>query len=271
MSAQVYYFSGTGNSLHVSRELKRRLPETTLVPMISVLNSGTATSSADTVGFVFPIHAFSIPFPVRRFLQQADLSSASYLFAIATRECSSRVYSDIDRLLEKQGKRLDAYFSVEMPENYIPVFEVYSQEQVARTESGLQEKLDTVQDIVAGKRTCRRADEAVVFLLYRTLFPILTYLYHKTGYFGLEKAFYADSRCTECGTCERICLSERIRLENGGPQWRKDIDCTFCLACLHYCPAQAIQLRDKGTAMRGRYHHAQISAKDIAGQKCWGE
>ncbi len=27
MSMQIYYFSGTGNSLHVAKELKRRFPE----------------------------------------------------------------------------------------------------------------------------------------------------------------------------------------------------------------------------------------------------
>ncbi|HQE93577.1 MAG TPA: hypothetical protein PLH19_12095 [Anaerolineae bacterium] len=37
MSTQIYYFSGTGNSLHVARELEKRLPETSLVPIISVL------------------------------------------------------------------------------------------------------------------------------------------------------------------------------------------------------------------------------------------
>jgi len=26
MSTEIYYFSGTGNSLHVARELKRRFP-----------------------------------------------------------------------------------------------------------------------------------------------------------------------------------------------------------------------------------------------------
>ena len=33
----IYYFSGTGNSLYVARELKRRLPEARLQSILSVI------------------------------------------------------------------------------------------------------------------------------------------------------------------------------------------------------------------------------------------
>jgi flavodoxin len=34
---ELYYFSGTGNSLHVARELAARLRDASLVPIIGVL------------------------------------------------------------------------------------------------------------------------------------------------------------------------------------------------------------------------------------------
>ncbi len=37
MRTEIYYFSGTGNSLHVARELQKRLPNTKLVSVISAL------------------------------------------------------------------------------------------------------------------------------------------------------------------------------------------------------------------------------------------
>ncbi len=128
MSVQIYYLSGTGNSLHVARELEKRLPEIALVPIISALKDDSPATTAETVGLVFPIHNLTIPVPVKRFLQQVDLSSASYLFAVATRLCSDKVFLTIDKILEKQGKSLDAYFSVEMPCTYIPLFTLPSQE-----------------------------------------------------------------------------------------------------------------------------------------------
>lgn len=33
--ARIYYFSGTGNSLHLARELAAHLPRAVLVPMIA--------------------------------------------------------------------------------------------------------------------------------------------------------------------------------------------------------------------------------------------
>jgi len=37
MNTEIYYFSGTGNSLHVAKELQKRIPETNLIPIVSLL------------------------------------------------------------------------------------------------------------------------------------------------------------------------------------------------------------------------------------------
>jgi hypothetical protein len=149
VSTQIFCFSGTGDSLHVARELQRRLPETALVPIISVLGDGEIETTAETVGLVFPIHSLTTPIPVKRFLEQVDVRSAKYVFAVATRLCSDKVFSDIDKMLEGQGKALDAHFSVEMPCTYIPLFTLPSEGTIARMEADLQKKLDGIQAVVA--------------------------------------------------------------------------------------------------------------------------
>jgi flavodoxin len=85
MSTEIYYFSGSGNSLHVAQELQRRIPGASLIPLVSLLKDDVIKTNAETVGFVFPTHGMVSPIPVRNFLKKADLSSAEYLFAIATR------------------------------------------------------------------------------------------------------------------------------------------------------------------------------------------
>jgi len=37
MKTEIYYFSGTGNSLHVARELQKRLTGAMLIPVIGAL------------------------------------------------------------------------------------------------------------------------------------------------------------------------------------------------------------------------------------------
>ncbi len=53
MSTEIYYFSGTGNSLHVARELQKRIPETNLIPMVSLLNKDIIEINGETLGLCF--------------------------------------------------------------------------------------------------------------------------------------------------------------------------------------------------------------------------
>lgn len=267
MSTQIFYFSGTGNSLHVARELAKRLPETTLVPIIGALKGDKIEARAETVGVVFPIHNLSLPVPVRQFLQRVDLTSADYLFAVATRYCSDKIFADMDTILARQGKSLAAALAVEMPCTYIPLFEIPSQEAIAKMEAALQNRLDAIQAVIADKQTSRERDDLLVFILGHILYPAISAFIWKARFPGMARSFYADSNCTGCGLCERVCLSERIRIKDGQPEWIESIDCTYCFACLHYCPAHAVQIRNRRTVARRRYHHAQINASDIAGQK----
>jgi len=267
VGTQIYYASGTGNSLHVARELEKRLPETVLVPIISVLRDDRVQTTAETVGLVFPIHNLTVPIPVTRFLQRVDMSSARYCFAVATRLCSDKVFQHIDKMLERQGKSLDAFFSVEMPCTYIPLFTLPSQDTIARMEAELQKRLDDIQAVVAGKQVHREKDDPLVFLFGHILYPLITAFMFKVRFPDMARSFYADSKCTGCGLCEKVCLSGRIRMQDGKPEWIESIDCVYCFACLHYCPVEAIQIKGRKTDQKGRYHHREVKAADIARQK----
>ncbi len=267
MSIQIYYLSGTGNSLHVARELERRLPGTILVPIISVLRDDRIETTAETVGLVFPIHNLTTPIPMVRFLQRVDMRSAKYIFAVATRLCSDKVFLSIDKILKNQGKSLDAYFSVEMPCTYIPLFTLPSQDTTAKMEAELQKRLDGIQTIVANKQVHHEKDDLLVFLLGHILYPLITAFMFRVRFPDMARSFCADSRCTGCGLCEKVCLSERIRMKDDKPEWIESIDCVYCFACLHYCPVEAIQIRGRKTTTKGRYHHPEVKAADIAGQK----
>ncbi|HYE67298.1 MAG TPA: 4Fe-4S dicluster domain-containing protein, partial [Anaerovoracaceae bacterium] len=87
-----------------------------------------------------------------------------------------------------------------------------------------------------------------------------------------KEVFVADPNCKGCGTCERVCLSSKIRMVDGKPEWQKKHDCYSCYACLNFCPERAIQLKSTPiikfyTEQNGRYHHPDITQNDIAMQK----
>lgn len=98
--------------------LQQRLPDTDLVPKVSLLGADATRANWETVLFIFPIHDMTSPIPVRKLISPLDPSSAQYLFAVATRAATPpRAFREIDRMVRKRGRQLDAFFTLTMPSN----------------------------------------------------------------------------------------------------------------------------------------------------------
>lgn len=111
MSTEIYYFSGTGNSLHVAEELQKKISDSKLIPIVSLLRNDIIETHGETVGFVFPLHGMTVPIPVKKFVEKVNLKSSQYNFAIVTRggtKCFA--FNKIDKILKKKGRCLDSYF-----------------------------------------------------------------------------------------------------------------------------------------------------------------
>lgn len=271
MAAEIYYFSGTGNSLHAAKELKKRIPEAELIPIVSLLNRDIVKTCEETVGFIFPVHLMMAPKAVRTFIEKLDLQ-ADYIFAVATRGGSrTRAFEDLEKILKKHGKNLDSCFTLNMANND-PKFENWHQtteDEMAKLESELQNRLNLVGDFVRNKEKYKEEDThfKVQTPFFSVLSPFLPVL---NRFFSIE--FYSNSRCSGCGTCEKVCLSGKIKIVDEKPVWQDDVQCYFCNACLNYCPQRAVQIKSKRllksyTTENGRYHHPWVTADDIAGQK----
>jgi formate hydrogenlyase subunit 6/NADH:ubiquinone oxidoreductase subunit I len=274
-NVEIYYFSGTGNSLHVAKELQKRIPDTSLIPLVSLLNEDSVNTNGETVGFVFPIHGVTIPIPVKTFLKKLNLTSADYIFAIATRggtKCFA--CSKIDDLLKKKGKNLDSFFVLNMASNdpkckgYYPA----TTEEIAKLESDVQERLDSIQNVIINHEKCRVTDTEYIYpsnyLLERLILLGMAY----AKYDGAKDYFYSDSQCVGCGICEKVCLSKKITMSDKKPVWQKNVKCYMCYACLNYCPEQSVQIKSKWwmksyTDENERYSHPYATAGDIAGEK----
>ena len=285
MGTDIYYFSGTGNSLHVAKELQARIPETQLVPIVSLLHRDAVAASAETVGLVFPQYASSTPKVVDRFIGKLDLAAARYIFAIATRGGTTcYAFQQVDKLLKKKGRRLDAYFVMTMPSGSEPLVEEcpekLTEERIARLESEMLERLDAIQATITAQEThreedCRGLDMPPPAFLkpYMPIIELLEPYLVPLGKLAESRfGFYADAKCTGCGLCGRVCLAQKIQMVDKRPVWQDKAECFGCLACLNYCPEMSVQVKStwylrSWTTENRRYHHQQISSNDIAGQK----
>lgn len=283
MSIDIYYFSGTGNSLHVARAMTARIPGSRLFPIARFLRAESIETAAATVGFVFPNFCLTIPIPVKEFLERADLRSARYVFAVCTRGGSlSEAPAYIRPLLKRQGKRLNAYVNVNMPWNHPLGKEDLTaratSQEVARLDRRMQQKLDIFcRAVIAGEDYAEKDTEITLPLpawgiALKSLLPKpVNYGLHCHMYQRLIR-FDADTKCTGCGTCAAVCASGRVRLTDGKPEWRDNIPCYGCFACINYCPRKAIQIASRFpvksyTTVNERYHHPSVSAEDMAKQR----
>ena len=281
MSTEIYYFSGTGNSLYVARELQKRIPDSIIIPIVSLLNKKVIQTQGEAIGFVFPVHALTIPIAVKKFIRKAEMESSGYIFAIATRDGSIfRGFQKIDQLLKKKNKHLNSHFILNMCNNESrhKGYKIPSESDILSLEKVVQEKLDAIQNIIINKMTSREID--VNYSDGFPYHPILNYLLEKLVLLGMTVAeyiggvnyFYIDTRCNGCGICEKVCLSKKIKLKDNKPIWQKNVLCYMCFACLNYCPKKSVQIKDipgvkSYTRENGRYSHPYATVEDIAGQK----
>ncbi|NMB55479.1 MAG: ferredoxin [Leptolinea sp.] len=276
MNMGIYYFSGSGNSLHVARELQKGLPQTTLIPLVSLLNQPSVVTTGDAVGFVFPQHGWQMPVMVDEILQKFELHSASYIFAVATRGGTPcRAFLEMEKTLNRKGRNLDAYFVLTMPgstQSLIKTFhEKINEERIARLETEMLTRLKEIVRIIRSREAYHdeNLDGVDMPPVNHFMEPLVLSLARLAE---SNFIFYSDAKCKGCGICEKVCLAEKIKLVEDHPIWQKNVKCLNCFSCLNYCPEMAVQLKSSWyfksyTPQNGRYHHSQITADDIAGQK----
>ncbi len=280
MSTQIYYFSGTGNSIFVAKELQKRIADSEIISIVSMLSNDSLNIKGDKIGFVFPVHALTIPIVVKEFIKKANFE-ADYFFAIATREGTVfRGFVEIDHLLHKKGKRLNSRVVISMFSNDARQknYRKPTEAEVLSMEKKVEEELTIQTEIIEMKRDLSNMD--ISYTINCSSNPLANFLLEKLVIYGMDISkyvggvnyYYTSDNCIGCGTCENVCLSQKIKLVDKKPIWQKDVLCFMCYACLNYCPVKAVQVKSiigvvSYTEENTRYSHPFATINDIASQK----
>ncbi|MBN2239668.1 MAG: EFR1 family ferrodoxin [Dehalococcoidales bacterium] len=266
MSTSIYYFSGTGNTLCIARGLKERLTDAEIMPIVPLLKNKTVLPETESIGICFPIQSFSYPWVAAEFLSKLDLSRVAYIFALSSRHCFYKVFTDLEKD-SLASRKFDACFSIQMPQNYIPMFKTPLPDEVKEADRNMEADLDAIAGTIQKRETYRPKDSPLWYPISRLIFPLFTRYFRKTRLPDMGRSFFSDENCTGCGTCEKVCLTDRIKMVNGRPQWLDNVKCAYCFACLHLCPAQSVQIKGRNTEKKQRYHHPSVTVNDIISQK----
>ena len=83
MKTNLFFFSATGNSLIVAKDIAAKLPETQIFSIPKVINQ-EIDLNADNIGFIFPVYFSGMPRIVIDFINKLESSKTKYIFAICT-------------------------------------------------------------------------------------------------------------------------------------------------------------------------------------------
>lgn len=259
----IFYFTGTGNSLYAAKSIASRQGEK-LVSIAAAASSGKEVYEYDllddeVIGFVHPVHAWGPPPVVLDFIRKLKLRNfrGNYVFAVATCGGSAgNAMKVMARSLQAQGLPLIGGFSVIMPNNYIMMGDVDSDQIRQEKLAAADETLQYIHAAVARKAQEWKVSRGrLPWLATGLIYPMFAKSNVNTA------KFHVTDGCTGCGICAKVCNGGNIRLRDGKPEW--GANCTQCSACLHYCPSRAVQYGN-ATEKKGRYVNPNISIVEIS-------
>ncbi len=255
MSAKIFYFSGTGNTLKLARDLADALGNTELIRISP--DTELDQTDCDTAGIAYPVYAFGLPKIVADFIKKVNFSEKAYIFGLASYGgllANSGI--NLEKLLKKKGYTLAAGFAVQMPGNAVTVYDIPPEEKRESMYKNEEKRIKEIASIVKQRKPSRiEKKQGLPGKLMSGVNPTFSTKVHDT-----DKNFSVENTCDGCGICEKVCPVNNIRMVNNRPEWQHR--CQSCLACLHWCPQQAIQAGKK-TKSRARYHHPDITIKDM--------
>ncbi|MBI4706494.1 MAG: 4Fe-4S binding protein [Candidatus Omnitrophica bacterium] len=257
MKTKLFYFSGTGNSLKIARDLAEALGEAEIIPLSKAMVNDEVIIDSECMGIIFPVYMFGTPLIVNEFIKKLRCAKEQYIFAVATYggRAGSALLQVKDRL-SKRGLKLSAGFAVLMPGNYTPLYGAITPEKQQKIFDREKIRITEIAQIVKERRPFRIERSSVVFnflsnFIYKLCAPHV---------YKMDKGFWVDAKCNSCGICQKVCPVSNIRMKDGHPAWLGR--CEQCLACLQWCPQEAIQY-GKSTSGRKRYHHPDVNIQDV--------
>lgn len=282
MSTEIYYFSGTGNSLVVARDIAEKT-NGKLISIPSVMESEIIETNADVIGIVFPVYYLAcrnIPLIVERFVGKLANIGSKYIFGVCTYGGASlSTIKMLDEMLKIRGGKLASGFGVHMPQN---AFKKPYENKDKVFNNWKNKKLNLIVESVNAKKAgLFKTDRFLMKLILIPFVPLmksaLPTALNKTA--GLPKdsnfpiaelisladrGFHTNGECDGCEICARICPVNNIEMVNNRPLWRNH--CENCLACYNWCPKKAIYggISDR----KGyHYHHPGVKVSDMFRQK----
>lgn len=242
----VLYFSGTGNSRYVAKEIARISGDeaVSLNKRIKKGNFGDIASDKPLV-FVGPVYAGRYPRIMDEHIKKVNFVGIQQAYFVST--CAATPWQTVNyvkKLCSEKGFTLLGFNSVVMPQGYVAGGGTQpknvNDEVLRKAQPKIEEIAENIRD--GKKLPDEKPGNAVMSkiinpMMYATMIK--------------AKSFKATDKCSGCGKCADRCPLNNITISLGRPVWGNE--CTHCMACIAGCPNEAIEYGKK-TQGKTRYY-----------------
>lgn len=245
----VFYFTGTGNSLYIAKQLEN---EPISIPQI--INEADLSFEDDKIGIVCPVYGHEMPKMVKRFIKEATFKT-DYFYIILTYGMlhggAAKIAYDYSRSV---GKNVAYAKTIVMVDNFLPSFDMTKECSIDKK---IDENLAVIKKDIASKK--RQIEKANLKnrLIHRS-YTAMTKNQDETVW----SKFKVEDSCTLCGTCKKVCPVGAIKL-TGTKAEHTLVNCQACYACVHACPTKAIKFTIPEKNPNARYRNENISLEEI--------
>lgn len=249
----VFYFTATGNSLYVAKQLDE---ERLSIPQ--EMNKENRHYKAERIGIVCPLFEFEIPPLVKDFIRDSEFEAGYFYLVVTYGMHHGGVAERTHAWLESIGKPADYVNTIIMHDNALIVFDMDQQRSV-EAEKQVDAHIDAIRSDIAAKRAMVQQAPADEIDFYQNFVAWIK----KTGPMYAFPLYTVSESCVGCGTCTRVCPRGCIHLEDKRPVWDYS-RCANCMACIQACPTKAIQfITVKEPNPDARYRNPHIALKEI--------
>lgn len=242
LTANICYFSGTGNSYSIAKRIEAILSTNTVASKLYALVNSNAIEivNCDFLYLIFPVYSLTLPAIVLKFIRSIPKAKRSpKIILIVTEGAKDEEGWSLDKsrkMFERKGYSVLYSNAILMPTNWTTVQATQSESEILEIINESEKLLQRMMENILRNETYHKS---IIIPKYGPLLSFVMKVFFPV--FGkpiLGILFHTNSRCTNCKKCIRMCPVNAIVNYKNRPKWT--LKCEQCMRCVSICPQNAI-------------------------------